>query len=868
MVSYMDFSGPGSTHMYHFAGELSSMGHDLFLTVYGDPQSVELMHKAPEFPVRKVEFDDLFMKRSLVRELSEFRPQIVHLWTPRNVPSRVGLELKYRFGTRIVIHYEDDEDYLVRYYGEGHFETFEDMLKDLRDPGNWPWKVPVFSTLANRYADCFTAICPAFIERLKRQWGKEAHLLYPGVDTDRFSPDAEPTKSSLPFETEGRRLLLYSGSIGAVHEFPQLLQTVHILKKKRPEVLLLHIGRNLIRDETDRLIRELDLQNNVIFLGPVEHRKIHAYLALGEILLQSGRPGEFNRYRLPSKLPEYLAMGKPVVCFHEGIGREFADRKHVLKTYTSDPEEMAEKIEELLDDATLRKTLSENSRAKAVELFNWRRNAGVLAKVYRDVLDGKYNANRSGMIRNTDPVTAPPISFSKPRLSVRTISKILIVAPDMPPFEGAVTSGAGLRAWSFQKSLEEAGFHTLLSAPEPAARHYKNIPSEIKELMFDPQHLEEKIARVDPDLVLFCHWPMLNLLKEKPHLPTVLDLAGPHFLERTYLPGMNDFQQNRLEKIRALRSADYFTCAGEKQKAYFISWLIAAGFDPSQINISVIPISFPPELPSHKEKLEEITVVYSGIFLPWQDPAKSLRSLIRVMMQENKGRLLFFGGLHPHHNVDPGIFTEFIKELKDCSRVDLRKSIPYNDLIEILPRAHAAVDLMSRNLEREISFNVRTVMYLWCGLPVIYNDYSELSPRIQDYDAGWILDPEDEKGQENVFRRVLNDAEERRSKSINAGLLAKNELNWRETMKPLIRYCRNPLFAETKKTWNAQLETIPENSHDMARLKSMLREKEHQLDLKENHIRNLEHFRNKITDNPFYRLYVKSKTIKQRIKRP
>src|SRR5690606_23877220 len=101
------------------------------------------------------------------------------------------------------------------------------------------------------------------------------------------------------------------------------------------------------------------------------------------------------------------------------------------------------------------------------------------------------------------------------------------------------------------------------------------------------------------------------------------------------------------------------------------------------------------------------------------------------------------GGKHPVYPVDPGIFEPLLERLKQSPRVTAPGMVSHDDLIDRYRRAHVAVDVMKRNPERELAFTTRTVEYLWCGLPVIYHDYAELSDYIREYEAGWTVDPED-----------------------------------------------------------------------------------------------------------------------------
>ena len=324
------------------------------------------------------------------------------------------------------------------------------------------------------------------------------------------------------------------------------------------------------------------------------------------------------------------------------------------------------------------------------------------------------------------------------------IKRILVVSGDILPFPGCPTTGAGLRAWGLAKGLESRGHHVIAAMPESAAQTMASIPAELSPLLYTPQELPQFIARHAPDVVVLQHWWLANYLDESPDYPVVIDFHGPLLLE-TQFQANPALERLRRDKIRALHKADFFTCAGEKQRYYFFPWLMLAGCDLRDELIQAIPVSLSPDLPAHQSEGEP-SFVYGGVFLPWQDPILPLRTLIETLETRQRGILKFFGGKHPVVSVPTGKFEELRAELRRSSRARLQPMIPRDQLIQAYCRSHVAIDLMQRNAERELAFTTRTVEYLWCGLPVIYNNYAELSGYIADYQAGWTLDPADPAG--------------------------------------------------------------------------------------------------------------------------
>ena len=122
----------------------------------------------------------------------------------------------------------------------------------------------------------------------------------------------------------------------------------------------------------------------------------------------------------------------------------------------------------------------------------------------------------------------------------------------------------------------------------------------------------------------------------------------------------------------------------------------------------------------------------------------------------------------------------------------MQPMIPREQLIQEYCRAHVAIDIMQRNAERELAFTTRTVEYLWCGLPVIYNNYAELSDYINTYDAGWTLDPRDDGSLRELIDEILTCPELVTEKGQNAQKLVREKFTWDKTIGPLDEFCRNP----------------------------------------------------------------------------
>jgi GT2 family glycosyltransferase len=407
----------------------------------------------------------------------------------------------------------------------------------------------------------------------------------------------------------------------------------------------------------------------------------------------------------------------------------------------------------------------------------------------------------------------------------RQRKRVLVVSPDLVPLEGAPTTGSGLRAWTIGKGLESRGHEVIFSIPRRAVARLRRISRELEELSWDEETLAPVVRELAPDVIVACGWSILTHLPDPPH-PVALDFHGPHVLER-YWQGHLTLAENAEEKLSAIARADFYTCAGSKQRLYFLPWLMQAGVEPREEIIQQIPVSLSPDLPEHHARGDGV-VVFGGVFLPWQDPTTALQTTVDRMDQLGRGELLLFGGKHPFLDLDQGVYATLLDTLRQHARVRLSQMVPRAELLEVYSTADAALDAMRWNFERELAFTTRTVEYLWCGLPVIYNNYADLADLIRLYEAGWVVDPADERQVSQAIEQVLTAPEEVARKSRNAQRLVRERLTWDRTIGPLDRFCQDPVFRR-----HEGAKAFASRSRTEAEFRRMIRDKDV-------HIRNLE----------------------------
>src|SRR5918998_1404401 len=198
------------------------------------------------------------------------------------------------------------------------------------------------------------------------------------------------------------------------------------------------------------------------------------------------------------------------------------------------------------------------------------------------------------------------------------MTRVLVLASEVVPLPGLPTNGGGLRGWTLARGLECAGFDVTLLFPRHALDDLGvRVAAEAREAALPHTFVWDEVggavARHAPDVVVCCSWLLAARLGPCP-VPLAVDVAGPVLLEFLYqAPEKGVALAPR--KPLGLGHADFVTCAGERQRAYFYPWLLLAGFDQDALatRLATVPISTaPPGLPGSPRAGGERTASEGG----------------------------------------------------------------------------------------------------------------------------------------------------------------------------------------------------------------------------------------------------------------
>ena len=309
---------------------------------------------------------------------------VIHAWTPReNVRRAVARCRAAMPAADLVIHLEDNEEHLSAAYLEagGHPpRALTDRETDRTLPLNLAY--PRRATNFLRSADALTGIIAPLEDFAPR--GTPFAEIWPAVDFDLYHtgpPDPE-LKQSLGILPE-EKVLCYTGNSHFANgaELATLYEAVFLLNRRGTPCRLVRTGVDAA-DFTARF-DVADLGAHVLPLGFVAAERLPGLLRLADVLVQPGADDAFNRHRLPSKLPEFLAVGRPVVMPRSNVGLRVRAGEEALLLETGGPEEIAARCEQVFTDPALGNRLSAGAASFARQHFDGSANARLLSDFYQ-----------------------------------------------------------------------------------------------------------------------------------------------------------------------------------------------------------------------------------------------------------------------------------------------------------------------------------------------------------------------------------------------------------------------------------------------------------------------------------------------------
>jgi glycosyltransferase involved in cell wall biosynthesis len=310
------------------------------------------------------------------------------------------------------------------------------------------------------------------------------------------------------------------------------------------------------------------------------------------------------------------------------------------------------------------------------------------------------------------------------------------------------------------------------------------------------------------------------VIRRAPYL--VMDLYDPFLLENLFMH--DDLPMARRETTHRndlavvneqLRQADFFVCASERQRDYWLGALSAVNRvrpsayrdDPTLRRlIDVVPMGVPQEAPRADGPglratpgiaRDDIVVLWGGGIWNWFDPLTAIRAVAALRDEVPRLKLYFMGLRHPNPELPQmemarqAVHLAQQLDLLDRSVFFRDGWVPYEHRANYLLEADLGISLYAEHIETRFSFRTRFLDYLWAGLPTIATAGDVLSDEMASAGAALTVPEHDQTAVVSALRRLTTEAGLAAEMRARARSLAA-QYAWQRVAAPLLLYCRAP----------------------------------------------------------------------------
>ncbi len=185
-----------------------------------------------------------------------------------------------------------------------------------------------------------------------RGWPKsKVERITCGVDFDKLYPDtlgAAFVRQKCGWQN--KKIVLYFGALGEANNLPMILRSAQRLQAQQ-DILFVLIGDGMKRVETEKKISALGLRN-VLVLPPVPKHEARLFINAADLCLVTLRDIPLFDGAIPTKLIDYMACGKAVLCGIRGEAQRIVERAGAGLIFEPDDDaQLSQLILDLLHDS-------------------------------------------------------------------------------------------------------------------------------------------------------------------------------------------------------------------------------------------------------------------------------------------------------------------------------------------------------------------------------------------------------------------------------------------------------------------------------------------------------------------------------------
>ena len=208
--------------------------------------------------------------------------------------------------------------------------------------------------------DVVTPISSGYVETLSRKYWVEKsriHVVRGGVDLSVFKPSVHEQNVGKKF------VVLYSGAFSVAYDFEQIFRAAKIVEAEHDDVEFVLQGIGELLGSMRSKVNELNVRNVKIVDKLLSREDVAELLNQADVLVLPLVEFKTPYLGMSSKLYEYQAVGKPIICCCNGLPSDYVEETNSgLAVKSGDYEAFAEAVISLKENPRLAQMMGENGR--------------------------------------------------------------------------------------------------------------------------------------------------------------------------------------------------------------------------------------------------------------------------------------------------------------------------------------------------------------------------------------------------------------------------------------------------------------------------------------------------------------------------
>ena len=196
-----------------------------------------------------------------------------------------------------------------------------------------------------------------------------------GANTDLFKPMSQNiARNELGLDSINK-YVCFVGNLAPWQGVEYLIQAAPLVLECIPKTKFLIVGDGVMREQLEKMVGKLDLNDDFIFTGMISYEDVPKYINASDVCVAPFISARNEKIGLsPLKLYEYLACGKPVVGSNiMGVGDLLEDSNAGIPFTPEDHIELANAINKILINNKLIEKFGVNARRTVVENHDWKK---------------------------------------------------------------------------------------------------------------------------------------------------------------------------------------------------------------------------------------------------------------------------------------------------------------------------------------------------------------------------------------------------------------------------------------------------------------------------------------------------------------